>query len=148
MSEFNLTWSKYGLKDNPYFHYPLNIEETQIPLSAFVGREEEKKELKRIIELGGDIRYMITGDAGVGKTSLVNYVRGMASKKPNTFFTPLKEIELNRIMSGNEIIILTISALYTEIKRKKLDIDENLLKKLEALYELTKYGELSSDIAN
>ncbi len=146
MSEFNLVWRRYGLEDNPYFHYPLSVEESKIPISAFVGRDKERKEIKKVIELGGDVRFMVTGEAGVGKTSLVNFVRSQASE--NFFFTPQKEIEINRVMTGNEFIILTLSAIYTEAKRLRIAINKELLSKLEALYELAKYGELSHDIAN
>lgn len=146
MSELNLTWRKYGLADNPYFHSPLTIEGGSVPITSFVGRNKEKAEIKKIIALGSDVRCLVLGDPGVGKTSLVNFVRNQASEE--RFFTPIKEIELNRLMSGNEFIILTISSLYEEIKRRKIDLGEGWKNKLEALYELTQYGELSHDIAN
>ncbi|MBI5072808.1 AAA family ATPase [Candidatus Woesearchaeota archaeon] len=146
MSEFNIIWRNYGLSDNPYFHYPLTMQETNIPLQAFVGREKERGELKRIIELGGDVRYMVVGEPGIGKTSLINYVKSEASKY--RFFTPKNEMEISRIMSGNEFIILTISSIYTEIKNQKLPLTKELSEKLDALYELTQYGDMSNDIAN
>lgn len=142
----NLTWRKYGLTDNPYFHSPLTIEGGSIPITSFVGRNKEKAEIKKIVALGSDVRCLILGDPGVGKTSLVNFVRHQASEEG--FFTPIKEIELNRLMSGNEFIILTISSLYEEIKRREIDLGEEWKNKLEALYELTQYGELSHDISN
>lgn len=146
MSELNLTWRKYGLVDNPYFHSPLTIEGGAVPITSFVGRNKEKAEIKKIIALGSDVRCLVLGDPGVGKTSLVNFVRNQASEEG--FFTPIKEIELNRLMSGNEFIILTISSLYEEIKRREIDLGKEWKNKLEALYELTQYGELSHDIAN
>ncbi len=146
MSELNLTWRKYGLEDNPYFHAPLTIEGGSIPITSFVGRDKEKAKIKKIIALGSDVRCLVLGDPGVGKTSLVNFVRDQASKEG--FFTPIKEIELNRLMSGNEFIILTISSIYEEIKRRGMDLGTDWKNKLEALYELTQYGELSHDIAN
>lgn len=146
MSDFNLTWRKYGLKDNPYFNGPLTLDGGFLDLSAFIGREKERQELKSIIQMGGEIRCMVIGEPGVGKTSLVNFVRNEASQ--NGFFTPLREIEINRVMPGNEVIVLTINAIYSEIKRRGLKLNETLMQKLAALYELTQYGELSHDIAN
>ncbi|MEW5897407.1 MAG: ATP-binding protein [Nanoarchaeota archaeon] len=146
MSDFNLTWRKYGLKDNPYFNAPLTIEGGTIPITSFIGRKKERQELKRVIEMGSDVRFMVFGEAGVGKTSLVNFVRNEASKEQ--FFTPAKEIEINRLMSGNEFIILTLSVIYDEVKKMGLSLKEELRTKLEALYELTRYGELSYDVAN
>ena len=146
MSEFNLIWRKYGLNDNPFFDAPLTIEGGTLTLSSFIGREEERQSLKRTIEMGGEVRYMVIGEPGVGKTSLVNYVRDEASK--HGFFTPIREIEINKVISANEFIILTMSAIYDEVKRKEMHLNQKLTEKLDALYELTKFGELSYDIAN
>jgi len=146
MSGYNLKWRKYGLKDNPYFITPLTIDGGVIPISKFVGRNEEIAELKGVIEMGGDIRYMIIGEPGVGKTSLLNFVRNEAAN--NDFFTPIREIEINKPMTGNEFIILTLSAIHEEIKRKDIKIEESLMQRLDALYELTKFGEISNDISN
>jgi len=145
MSEFNLTWRKYGLVENPYFNAPLSIDGGSVSLSNFVGRDSEREELMRVISMGGEIRYMVVGEPGVGKTSLLNFVRFKASKEG--FFTPIREIEINKPMSGNEFIILTISAIYDEINRLGVIINSGLLSRLHALYELTQYGELSNDIA-
>jgi len=149
MSEYNLTWRRYGLNDNPYFHRPLTLEGDIIPISSFVGRELEVRRLKAMIEIGSDVRYLIVGEAGVGKTSLLNFVRSKASQ--SQFFTPLKEIELNRPMKSTEFLIITISSLYEEIKRRMIKISLDIEEKLEALYRLTEITELAQgypDIAN
>lgn len=146
MSEFNITWRRYGLKDNPYFNAPLTIEGGAIPITSFIGRKKERQELKRVIEMGSDIRFIITGEAGVGKTSLLNFIKHEASKEQ--FFTPSREIEINKVISGNELIINTLSVIYDEVKKRNVSLREDLRSKLEAIYELTKYGELSYDVAN
>lgn len=146
MSEFNLLWRRYNLKSNPYFVDPLSIDGQEITVSSFIGRHKERQQLKKLISMGGGIRHLIIGNAGVGKTSLVNYVRYEAIK--NQFFTPTNEIEINRSMTCNEFIILTLSSIYSEIKRKNIMLKQDTMEKLEALYELTRYGELSQDISN
>lgn len=146
MSEFNLIWRRYNLRNNPYFITPLTIDNTEIPLSSFIGRIKEKEELKKIISLGGNNRALVIGEPGVGKTSLVNYIRNEFSEK--YFFTPIKEIEINRPMSSNEFIILTLSSIYSEIQRKDIILKPHIMQKLEALYELTQLGELSNEISN
>lgn len=145
MSEFNLIWRRYNLKSNPYFVTPLSIDDQEISVSSFIGRNKEKEQLKKIIGMGGDVRYLITGEPGVGKTSLLNYIRAEASKQQ--FFTPINEIEINKPLSSNEFIVLTLSALYSEIQRQRIILREDLMHKLGALYELTQYGELSHDIS-
>lgn len=134
MSEFNLTWRRYNLRDNPYFINPLSIDGGNVNFSSFVGRDEEKTQIKKIIEQGS-IRSLIVGSPGVGKTSLLNYVRSQASE--NEYFTTLKEIELNRPITCNEFVIITLSSIYEEVKRRGISLTPELTQNLEALYSLT-----------
>ncbi len=134
MSEFNLTWRRYNLESNPYFINPLSTDGGNLNFSSFVGREEEKKQIKKMIEQG-EVRSMIVGNAGVGKTSLINYVRDQASQ--DQYFTTIKEIEINKPISCNEFVITTLSAIYEEIKRRNLSLTPDLEKNLEALYSLS-----------
>ena len=115
MSEFNLTWRRYNLQGNPYFITPLSIGDGFLDFSSFVGRDEEKKQIKKVIEQGS-VRSIITGDAGVGKTSLLNFVRDKASK--DQYFTTQKEIELNNTikklepLNGNKAKIIATWGKY------------------------------------
>ena len=142
MSEFNKTWRRYNLKCTPYFITPLTIDEGIIDLSNFVGRDLEREKLKAIIGQGA-VRCLVVGDPGVGKTSLVNFVRERASK--DQYFTPQKEIEINRLVSCNEFIILTLSAVYEEVIRKGIKLSHELTDDLEALYSLTQLVEFSNN---
>src|SRR3989338_7297647 len=145
MSEFNLTWRRYGLKDNPYFQEPLNIDDGEL-VASFVGRQKERAELKKVIEMGS-VRSLVVGEPGVGKTSLVNMIRQSASQ--NHFFTPSNEIEINRPISGNELIVMTLSAVYQEMKRRKIVLEDvKLMDELEAFYEVSKLSELNEVVMN
>lgn len=144
MSDYNVLWHRYGLKDSPYFVNPLS-NTGDLPLTLFIGRQEERRKLGNIISLG-EARCIVVGEPGVGKTTLVNFVRQEASN--NQFFTPSREIEINRPMDGNELIILTLGAIHDEIKLLNIQIEQELMQKLDALYELTQYGELTPEIAN
>lgn len=124
---------------------PLAIDGGFIDLSNFVGRDKEREQLKGVISQGA-VRCLVIGDAGVGKTSLVNFIRDKASK--NEYFTPQREIEVNKPISCNEFIIITLSAIYDEVKRRELILSPELTKNLDALYSLTQLTELSSSPAS
>ncbi|MEK6889452.1 MAG: AAA family ATPase [Nanoarchaeota archaeon] len=144
MSLFNITWRKYGLRDNPYFLHPLAIQEN-MPFSSFIGRKDEIERLIGMINMGVG-RFLIVGDAGVGKTTLLNYVRSKASE--GRFFTPQEEIELNCSMSGQQFIIETLSTVYREINRQNIILSQNSMTSLENLNSLSKLsgGNIDEDV--
>jgi GTPase SAR1 family protein len=145
MSEFNKTWRRYNLKCTPYFITPLTIDGGLIDLSNFVGRDIEKEKLKGIIGQGA-VRCLVVGDPGVGKTSLVNFVREKASR--DQYFTPQKEIEINKPISCNEFIIITLSAIYEEVKRQNINLSKELTQNLDALYSVTQLVDFSENQAS
>lgn len=134
MSEMNIIWRKYNLKDNPYFIKPLQIE-TENPLISllFIGRQEETKKLINLISAGNE-RIMIVGNAGVGKTSFVNYVRNKA--REGLFFSPVSEIEINYAMSSQEFVVATLNAIYREIQSQNINLSEGTMQDLEKIYSL------------
>ncbi|MBI4981310.1 AAA family ATPase [Candidatus Woesearchaeota archaeon] len=136
MSEFNIVWRKYNLRDNPYFIDPLTISNDKVPITVFTGRDSETKKLISLINSGSE-RILIIGNAGVGKTSFVNYVRARA--REGRFFSPSSEIELNYVMAGQEFLVSTLSSLYREIKLQNLLLSEETMLELEQIYSLTRF---------
>lgn len=107
----------YGLKTNPFFTEALLLYGGEIEIRAgFVGREDEVKRLQTFIGSRGAGRVLVTGDVGVGKTTLVNYVRALAP--PKIFFTPLKEIQTQPEWTGSDFLLNTLSAIHTTFKVK------------------------------
>lgn len=134
---FEPIFPKYGLKSNPYFIEALLVEGGTIPIETLVGREKEKQELHRLISLGGGQRIMVVGEAGVGKTSLVNYIRAKAKKA--SYFSPNNEIGIMDNWKVNDVIINTLQAVYLELKNQDIKItDPKLLLALEDLFELSR----------
>src|SRR3989344_1257518 len=134
---FEPIFPKYGLKSNPYFIEALLVEGGTIPIETLVGREKEKQELNRLISLGGGQRIMVVGEAGVGKTSLVNYIRAKAKKA--SYFSPNNEIGIMDNWKVNDVIINTLQAVYLELKNQDIKItDPKLLLALEDLFELSR----------
>src|SRR3989338_8323018 len=143
MSEPTLVWRRYGLKDNPYTLRPITIGQENLPLSSFVGRTDEVNELISLLSLGSG-SILVIGDSGVGKTSLVNFVRSKAIK--GRFFSTRNEIELNYSMSGQEFIITTLSAICRELEFLKSDGREIILSE-ETISYLKKIQEISIEIS-
>lgn len=135
MSEYTLVWRRYGLEDNPYFTQPLTVGGRIDPKKAFIGREEEKEKLKKVLKGVGPSRYPVIGDAGVGKTSLVNFVRQEA-KETGKFFTPANPIEITRKFTGEEVILLTLSSMYETAKIRDLDIPDSLREDLDDIMDV------------
>ena len=135
--DFEPIWHNYGLRSNLYFTEPLLIEQDHDTLvKLFVGREKEKEAISEIIKLGGGTRFLVIGEAGVGKTSLVNYMRSRT--KEVSFFTPSAEIKFLSSWRVDDIIVTTISEMYQELKSYGGDIeDRNLKSQLENVFQLS-----------
>ena len=80
MGEYESVWTRYWLRSNPFFTEPLEIDGSPIPVESLVGRNEEKRAISSLIRMGGGTRFIVFGEPGVGKTSLVNLIRNEARK--------------------------------------------------------------------
>lgn len=128
-------WELYGVKENPFSTSPILVIGGSIPIDSFVGRNEHIKRLSRIIASRGGSRTFIYGDIGIGKTSFVNVVRNSAFE--NGFFTHFKEITTQNKWEADELILNTLSAIYSTLKLlKEKPISDELYKKLESLFEI------------
>jgi hypothetical protein len=73
-------WEPFGLRGSPFFQEELKpSERSDRPISLFVGRGEELKRLTRRVVSDTSSRTIVEGDAGVGKTSLVNRLKAEVS---------------------------------------------------------------------
>ena len=70
-------------------HYSFSHSSSEVPSNAFVGRKKIQKKLKKLIEDSADKTgvYLVTGNRGVGKTSLVNQVVNQTSVQDNSNFS-------------------------------------------------------------
>ncbi len=130
MSLFNNMWKNYNLLRNPYFLNSLSPDQSEY----FIGRKKEYLEIISKINLGEGI-FLLAGDSGVGKTTLLNYVRHLASK--DDFFTPLNEIEINVPMPQQQIAGLILESIYKELRRKDLTVSNSLMAQLENIYDFS-----------
>jgi Cdc6-like AAA superfamily ATPase len=134
-------WSIYGLKRNPFTTDALLINEGYLPLDAFVGRENELKLMRTLFRMGDGTRLIVTGETGVGKTTLVNYARAEAINK-NKFFTHLREMSVDESWNVNEFIAHTLSSLYNTIERLNIkEFSQAIKKKLSYLFDIMEITE-------
>ena len=73
-------WRARNLRDNPFFQVALEpSDDARYPIHLFVGRSVEAERILAAME-SSDSRSAIQGAPGVGKTSLVQYVKARAAE--------------------------------------------------------------------
>jgi GTPase SAR1 family protein len=113
-------WVLYGFGRNPF------------SLDCFVGREDQIRQLGRILSQKGDQVY---GDIGVGKTSLVNIIRHHVTQ--NGYFTPLKEIAIRSDWKPDDFIFNTLAGIFATLQvLKEKPISNETYSKLETLIDV------------
>src|SRR5690606_20437280 len=74
-------WHVMNLTSTPFFQDPLSPwENAQHPINLFVNREKEARYIRDGIGSSQHSRYVIQGAVGVGKTTLLQYVKVEAAK--------------------------------------------------------------------
>lgn len=71
-------WHICNLRESPYFQETLGADTHRYPLSLFVGRAAETRRLLTTIGSSASSRQAVGGAPGVGKTTLVQSVKGAA----------------------------------------------------------------------
>lgn len=136
MPETN-TWNMYGLKDNPFTTDPLTQYGEELPISkSFVGREKEREKIKRIIHSNKSSRLLVYGDIGVGKTSLVNYVKFEAAKD-SQYLTLLSELGIQYDWTPEDFMAATVRHVYATINQTegiRKRFNGSLLNKLAVIF--------------
>ncbi|HEX5409123.1 MAG TPA: hypothetical protein VFW89_05070 [Gemmatimonadaceae bacterium] len=71
-------WHLYNLRESPFFQDTLGSTPVRHPLSLFVDRDAEARQLLAVIGGSGSSRQAIAGPPGVGKTTLAQWVKARA----------------------------------------------------------------------
>ena len=145
MSVYTNIWELYGLRYDPFNTSPLLVFGGEIPLSTFIGRDDELKRLNNNFR-NTSSRIIVSGDIGVGKTSFVNYARSLAYRD-GKFFTTIKEIAIQPDWSSTDFIINTLGAILTTINRKDIKIHDDTLKRLESLVSISEINNLNASVS-
>ncbi len=125
-------WELYGVRSNPFSTAPILVKGGIIPLECFIGRQEQTKQLGKILGSKGGSRSLVFGDIGVGKTSFVNVVRAYAVAKG--YFTPFKEIALQSDWTPDDFILNTFAGIFATLQLMKIKpVSDETYSKLESL---------------
>ncbi|MDP3104929.1 MAG: winged helix-turn-helix transcriptional regulator [Candidatus Methanoperedens sp.] len=125
-------WELYGVHSNPFSTAPILVKGGIIPLDCFIGRQEQTKQLGKILGSKGGSRSLVFGDIGVGKTSFVNVVRAYAVVKG--YFTPFKEIALQSDWTPDDFILNTFAGIFATLQLMKIKpVSDETYSKLESL---------------
>ncbi len=71
-------WQLYDLRGSPFFQSTLGAASEHFPLSLFIGRAPEQRQLLSVIGGGRSSRQAVAGAPGIGKTTFVQSVKGAA----------------------------------------------------------------------
>ena len=145
--DFSNIWEIYGLRFDPFYVGPILVVGGEISKSTFIGREKERDMLIRTIRSKGGSRTIVAGEPGVGKTSFVNVVRATARERG--FFTPIKEIAVQREWNANDFILNTLFSIFNTLIREKQEniLSNKLYKELEMLSITTEIDSYSGSIS-
>lgn len=125
-------WELYGVRSNPFSTAPILVKGGIIPLECFIGRQEQTKQLGKILGSKGGSRCLVFGDIGVGKTSFVNVVR--ASAVMEGYFSPFKEIALQSDWTADDFILNTFAGIFATLQLMKTKpVSDETYSKLESL---------------
>ena len=128
-------WELYGLRSNPFSTSPILVKGGNLPLECFIGRQEQIKQLGKILGSKGGSRSLVFGDVGVGKTSFVNVVRHYAIEKE--YFSPFKEIAIQNDWTSDDFILNTLAGIYATLQvLKTRPISGDTYSRLEALLDV------------
>ena len=128
-------WGLYGFGSNPFSTSPILVKGGDIPLECFVGREDQIKQLGKILGSKGGSRSLVYGDIGVGKTSFVNIVRHHAIK--SGYFTPFKEIAIRSDWTPDDFILNTLAGIFATLQvLKDKPISNETYSKLDTLIDV------------
>ena len=141
-------WELYGLRSNPFSTSPLSVKGGIIPIDTFYGRASEIQTIKSLLRSSGGNRIIISGEAGVGKTSFVNFIRWQAMK--NKYFTHFREISVQPEWTANDFILNTLSSFYSSINLLGLEqkLDKQFRERLKGIFSQASYSDsYSANIA-
>ena len=119
-------WNPFNLRSTPFFQDTLNSgSDARYPIELFVGRDKESRHLLAEIGSAPDSRQVVVGAPGVGKTTLVQYVKHQVAG--SGIYSYSSPVSLKSLDSADELLLRILSYVYDTLYSSggsKLDSSE------------------------
>ena len=142
-----IDWGQYGLKANPYSTRALTDGGYLAIDQAFVGRKAERQSIADSLANDDRLCLVISGNVGVGKTSLANFVKFSARRNVDKpLFSSRREIEASmQLLDKQSFLLEIIATTLREIELVEPDLLKNdkTLGDLKVLIDISKLNSYS-----
>jgi hypothetical protein len=104
-------WNPFNLRSTPFFQDTLRSgSDARYPIELFVGREKESQHLLAEMGSSPDSRQVVAGSPGVGKTTLVQYVKHRAAREG--IYSYPDAVSLKSLDSADELLVRILSYVH------------------------------------
>lgn len=103
-------WHVLNLRESPFFQDPLGVGDHPYPIDLFVGRETEADLVLRGIGAAPHTRHVVHGAPGVGKTTLVQYIKTVAMKEG--YLAAMDAIPVTSAATADDLRLALLGTLY------------------------------------
>lgn len=115
-------WHILNLRESPFFQDPLDpTSGGHYPIRLFVGREEEAELILRGMGSAPHSRHAIQGPPGVGKTTLVQYIKAQVAE--DGWLADANAIPVTSTTTGEELLVRILASVHDALGAR----DETLL---------------------
>jgi hypothetical protein len=107
-------WHVMNLGSTPFFQDPLSPgERAQHPIDLFVGRQEEAHYILSGIGSAQHSRHVVQGSVGVGKTTLVQYVKAAAAE--DGYLADVEAVAVTSAATTDDLRLRILLSAYTAL---------------------------------
>lgn len=142
-------WHAYNLRRSPFFQETLGQEnEPDHSLDLFVARRQEAKQMLATIAGGSSSREVVTGVAGIGKTTLVQYVKSQAAAYG--YLSVSTPISLAHADNADRLLEKLLSYVYEALithKRAKAILKHEAIDVARQIVRVFKFREISPQLS-
>jgi Cdc6-like AAA superfamily ATPase len=115
-------WHILNLRESPFFQDPLDpTTGGHYPIRLFVGREEEAEHILRGMGSAPHSRHAIQGPPGVGKTTLVQYIKAQVAE--DGWLADANAIPVTSTTTAEELLVRILATVHDALGAR----DETLL---------------------
>lgn len=115
-------WHILNLRESPFFQDPLDpVTGAHYPIDLFVGRQREAEHILRGLGSAPHSRHAIQGEPGVGKTTLVQYIKARVAE--DGWLSEADPIAVTSAATADELLLRILAFVHDTLAAR----DETLL---------------------